>query len=154
MTRPVAVEVKLRQTQTTKKILETTLDVLGVKDQDALFALEQRENTKYKDTMMIVSLVTISMGIPLKRLEACTNRSYATVKLYANCAESSLCRNDFVQNLNTVRRRMGLPVLVFGKRKLFPFTVQEELRIEHAKIKAKEFMEGYAKSKREYKCNY
>ena len=154
MTRPVAVEVKLRQTQTTKKILETTLDVLGVKDQDALFALEQRESTKYKDTMMIVSLVTISMGIPLKRLEVCTNRSYATVKLYANCAESILCRSDFLLNLNAVRRRMGLPLLASGKRKLFTFTPQEELSMEYAKIKAKEYMEGYAKPKRVYKCNY
>lgn len=154
MTRPIAVEVKLRQTQTAQKILETTLNVLEVEDPEALFSLEQKESTKYKDTMMIVGLVAKSMDIPLNRLATCTNRSYATVKLYANCATSNLSRSDFKYNLNAVRRKMGLPALTDGKRKLFPLTPQEETRIELAKLRAKAYMDKYAKPKKMFKPSY
>lgn len=154
MTRPIAVEVKLRQEQIAQKILETTLNVLEVEDPEVLFSLEQKESTKYKDTMMIISLVARSMDIPLNRLAACTNRSYATVKLYANCATSNLSRNNFKYNLNAVRRKMGLPALTDGKRKLFTFTPQEETKIELAKLGAKAFMEKYAKPKKMFKPSY
>lgn len=154
MTRPIAVEVKLRQEQIAQKILETTLNVLEVEDPEVLFSLEQKESPKYKDTMMIISLVARSMDIPLNRLAACTNRSYATVRLYANCAASNLSRSDFKYNLNAVRRKMGLPALTDGKRKLFTFTPQEETRIELAKLRAKAFMEKYAKPKKTFKPSY
>lgn len=154
MTRPIAVEVKLRQEQIAQNILETTLNVLEVEDPEVLFSLEQKESTKYKDTMMIISLVARSMDIPLNRLAACTNRCYATVRLYANCAEGNLSRSDFKYNLNAVRRKMGLPALTDGKRRLFTFTPQEETKIELAKLRAKAYMDKYAKPKKMFKPSY
>lgn len=135
-------------------IFSTTAKTMGVENAMDLINSRDKESPKYNEMMQIASYVAKCWKVKDTFMSTVTGKSSATIKFHYKNACSRMGNTKFREKVKGICKSLGIQMRLYGPRKLFHFTQEEEARMERAKILASMFMEKYSRKRFAHHYDY